>query len=96
MNIRIEIAYRTNSDTSAVNVVKKTIMIQDLRRKHAIKTVREAVTYKHVASAAAAAGVVAAVHISGFGVDLSETERAGLVLPQTHLAARHPASFRPS
>ncbi len=95
MNIRIEIVYRTNSDTSAVNVAQKMIMIQDLRRKHAIRTVREAVTYKHVASAAAA-GVVAAVHISGFGVDLSETERAGLVLPQTHLAARHPASFRPS
>ena len=49
------------------------------------------VTYRHVASVAAAA--VVAVHI---GVDSNEITRAGLVLPQTHLAARHPASFRPS
>ncbi len=89
------IACRINSDTSAVDVAQKIIMIQDLRSKHVIKTKREPVTYKHVAFAAAA-GAVAAVHISGFGVDLSETKRAGLVLPQIHLAARHPASFRPS
>lgn len=48
------------------------------------------VTYRH-ASVAAVAG-----HTAVLGVDSNETTRAGLVLPQTHLAARHPASFRPS
>ena len=48
------------------------------------------VTYRHVASVAAVA-----VH-TAVRVDSNETTRAGLVLPQTHLAARHPASFRPS
>lgn len=52
---------------------------------------RKYVTYRHVASA-----VGAAVRIIGLGVDSDETVHAGLVLPQTHLAARHPASFRPS
>ena len=54
------------------------------------------VTYRHVASVVAAAAAVA-VRTADFGVDFAnETTRAGLVLPQTHLAARHPASFRPS
>ena len=57
-----------------------------------IRVVRESGTYRPVASAAAAA----VVHIIVVRVDLSETMRAGLVLPQTHLAARHPASSRPS
>ena len=49
------------------------------------------VTYRRVASVAAAA-----VRTVVLGVDSNEITRAGLVLPQTHLAARHPASFRPS
>ena len=49
-------------------------------------------TYRHVASVAA---VAVAVH-TAVRVGSNETTRAGLVLPQTHLAARHPASFRPS
>ena len=54
-------------------------------------------TYRHVAFADAVAAVVAAaVHTLVPGGDLGETVRAGLVLPQRHLAARHPASFRPS
>ena len=60
---------------------------------------REPITYRHVASAAAAVAVAAAAaaaHTSALGVDSSETTRAGLVQPQIHLAARHPASFRPS
>ena len=50
-------------------------------------------TYRHVASAVAAA----AVHTTAdFDVDSNETVHAGSVQPQIHLAARHPASFRPS
>ena len=64
--------------------------------KYAIMTKRKSLTYRHVASAAVAAAVAVAVHIIVLGVGLSETMRAGLVLPRTHLAARHPASFRPS
>ena len=53
------------------------------------------ITYRHVASAAAV--VAAAVHTTeDFDVDSSETVHAGSVQPQIHLAARHPASFRPS
>ena len=54
----------------------------------------EPVTHRHVASAAVADAV--AVHTFVPGVDLGGTVRAGLVLPQKHLAAHHPASFRPS
>lgn len=50
-------------------------------------------TYRLVASAAVAAVVA---HTSALGVDSGGTMRAGLVQPQIHLAARHPASFRPS
>ena len=57
-------------------------------------------TYRHVASAVVAVAVAvaaaAAVHISVLGVDSNETMRAGLAQPQIRLAARHPASFRPS
>ena len=53
-----------------------------------IVTEIDIITYRHVASVAG--------HIAVLGVGSNETTRAGLVLPQTHLAARHPASFRPS
>ena len=62
-----------------------------------VMTEEERIAYGHVASAAAAAVAVAvAVHTSVPGVDSSETMRAGLAQPQIRLAARHPASFRPS
>ena len=85
------LGHQTNNTMSAVDGAQAGGIIQDQVTRHAIVTERGSVTYRHVASAAAAA-----VHTSVHGVDLSETTRAGLVLPQTHLAARQPASFRPS
>ena len=87
------LGHRTNNTMSAVDGAQAVKIIQDQVTRHAIMTDREPVTYRHVASAAA---VAVAVHTSVHGVDSSETTRAGLVLPQTHLAARQPASFRPS
>ena len=69
-------------------------MMQDQGKTRAIMTGMEPVTYRHVAAAVAA--VAAAAHTSVLDVDSSETMRAGLVQPQIHLAAHHPASFRPS
>ena len=69
---------------------------QKANYKAGLVTEIDNVTYRHVASVAAAAAVAVAVHTAVLGVDSNEIKRAGLVLPQTHLAARHPASFRPS
>ena len=83
--------------TSAVDFAEAVMLIQDWGKICKVMTEREPITYRHVASAAAAAAAVAAAaHTSALGVDSSETTRAGLVQPQIHLAARHPASFRPS
>ena len=77
--------YCASSITRAVDVVQVVLMTEGKR-----------VAYRHVASAAAAAVAAVAVHTSVPGVDSSETMRAGLAQPQIRLAARHPASFRPS
>ena len=66
-------------------------MVWDEDEAHGIMTEIGHITYRHVASAAAAVHTTA-----GFDVDSSETVHAGSVQPQIHLAARHPASFRPS
>lgn len=73
-----------SSTAKAVNVAQVVLITEE-----------EGATYRPVACAAVAV-VGAAVHTSVPGVDLSETMRAGLAQPQIHLAARHPASFRPS
>lgn len=85
--------HRANSATSAVDVAQAVKLIQDRGRIRATMTEKAVITYRHVASAAAAA---AAAHTSVLDVDSSGTMRAGWVQPQLHLAARHPASFRPS
>ena len=96
------IGHRPNSTTSVVDVAPAVRMVQGQHTSSAIMTKRKPVTYRHVASVAAAAAVAvvaaaaAAVRTSVLGVDSSETTRAGLVQPQVHLAARHPASYRPS
>ena len=95
------IGHRPNSTTNVVDVAPAVRMVQGQHTSSAIMTKRKPVTYRHVASVAAAAvaaAVVAAaaVRTSVLGVDSSETTRAGLVQPQMHLAARHPASYRPS
>ena len=100
------IGHRPNSTTSVVDVAPAVRMVQGQHTSSAIMTKRKPVTYRHVASvaaaavaaavAAAAAAAAAAVRTSVLGVDSSETTRAGLVQPQVHLAARHPASYRPS
>lgn len=83
MKIGILTEYCASSTTRAGDVVQMVVMTEE-----------ERVAYRHVASAAVA--VAAAVHTSVPGVDSSETMRAGLAQPQRRLAARHPASFRPS
>ena len=75
-----------------VGIAQGVMIIEGQVTKAAIQIVRECATYRHVASAAAAAAV--AVHIIVLGVGLGETKHAGLALPQTRLAARHPASLR--
>ena len=85
--------------TSTVDFAEAVMLIQTWGKSWRVMAEREPITYRHVASAAAAVAVAAAAaaaHTSALGVDSSETTRAGLVQPQIHLAARHPASFRPS
>ena len=75
------IEYCASSTAKAVDVAQVVLMTEE-----------EGATYRHFACAA----VGAAVHTSVPGVDLNETMHAGLAQPQIRLAARHPASFRPS
>ena len=71
----------------AVDVVQMVVMTKEKR-----------VAYRHVASAVVAVAVAAAAAVHTFvpGVGSSETMHAGSAQPQIRLAARHPASFRPS
>lgn len=83
------IEYCASSTAKAVDVAQVVLMTEE-----------EGATYRPVACAAVAvvvaAGAGAAVHTSVPGVDSNETMRAGLAQPQIRLAARHPASSRPS
>lgn len=87
------VKHRANGTTSAVAIAQAVRTMQGQDASSATMMEKEPVTYRHVASAAV---VVAAARTSGLGVDSSETRRAGLVQHQMRLAARHPASSRPS